>query len=341
MRVASFPASHPYLAAVRPAGVWPVTAVVPADDPWAPHPWWDPAELARQAGGIDVLHVHFGYDHLTIGQLLAWTAEVRRLRLPLVVTVHDLRNPHHDTAEQHDAHLRALLEAAHEVLTLTDGAARVIADCWGRRATVAAHPGLTSPGLRPPRPPGPPVAGIHLKSLRRNVVEPDRVVAAAAAGARAVGGSLVVDVHGDAAHRPELKGVHRQASTGELRLRAHDRFTDEALVGYLQALDVSVLPHRFGTHSGWLELCRDLGTRVVAPDCGFYAEQWPAVHSYRNSEAGGLGVESLQEAVSSALSAPGLDPADPVGRRAEREAVRRMHGEVYRLAVESACAPVH
>ena len=41
------------------------------------------------------------------------------------------------------------------------------------------------------------------------------------------------------------------------------------------ALDVSVLPYRFGTHSGWLEACFDLGTAVVAPSCGFYAEQRP------------------------------------------------------------------
>ena len=36
-----------------------------------------------------------------------------------------------------------------------------------------------------------------------------------------------------------------------------------------------MLPYRFGTHSGWLEACYDLGTPVLAPDCGFYAEQRP------------------------------------------------------------------
>ena len=48
---------------------------------------------------------------------------------------------------------------------------------------------------------------------------------------------------------------------------------------------MSVLPYRFGTHSGWLEACVDLGTAVVAPSCGFYAEQQP-VHSYRHDEDG-------------------------------------------------------
>ena len=46
---------------------------------------------------------------------------------------------------------------------------------------------------------------------------------------------------------------------------------------------MSVLPYRFGTHSGWLEACRDLGTTVVAPDCGYYADQGPVL-TYRMDE---------------------------------------------------------
>ena len=34
-----------------------------------------------------------------------------------------------------------------------------------------------------------------------------------------------------------------------------------------------MLPYRFGTHSGWLEACFDLGTAVIAPSCGFYGQQ--------------------------------------------------------------------
>ena len=59
--------------------------------------------------------------------------------------------------------------------------------------------------------------------------------------------------------------------------------TDGELWAYLGSIDVSVLAYRFGTHSGWLEACADLGTAVIAPDCGYYAEQRP-VHSYRYNE---------------------------------------------------------
>ena len=48
----------------------------------------------------------------TPAQMQAWTATVRQLGVPLVVTVHDLRNPHHPTRERHDAHLTTLLSGA-------------------------------------------------------------------------------------------------------------------------------------------------------------------------------------------------------------------------------------
>lgn len=338
--VASFPADHPYIEAVRPAGWRPATLDATDRGTWTPHPWWEPEVLTRHAGAVDLLHVHFGYDHLSVPQLHDWTAAVAQLGRPLVVTIHDLRNPHHDRPELHDAHLTALLAAAHEVLTLTPGAAAVIADRWGRGARVVAHPGLVTPAPRPPRPIGGPLVGVHLKSLRRNLVEPDRVVAAVVAGAQAAGGTVAVDVHRDAADRAELAGTRRLAAAGSVDLRIHERFSDRSLLDYLEALDVSVMPHRFGTHSGWLEVCRDVGTRVVAPNCGFYSEQWAEIHSYGNSEARGLDADSLSHAVSRALLAPRLAPACPAARSATRDVVRRAHAEVYRRATEAACAPI-
>ena len=98
------------------------------------------------------------------------------------------------------------------------------------------------------------------------------------------GASLRVDAHTDvmrhdgAARRQRVAaGLARLAAAGLIDLHVHDYFTDDELWDYLSSLDVSVLPYRFGTHSGWLEACFDLGTVVLAPDCGYYAEQRPCV----------------------------------------------------------------
>ena len=91
---------------------------------------------------------------------------------------------------------------------------------------------------------------------------------------------------------------------------------------------MSVLPYRFGTHSGWLEACHDLGTGVVAPDCGYYAEQRPCL-TYTAEGTASQRTASVQQAV---LSAYGDRPgwrADPAERRTEREMLAREHRAVY------------
>src|SRR5206468_2013009 len=85
------------------------------------------------------------------------------------------------------------------------------------------------------------------------------------------------------------------AGRGDIDLRVHDCLSDEELWAYLENLDVSVLPYRFGTHSGWLEACHDLGTTVIAPSCGYFAEQRPCLR-YRHDEEG-FDPGSLQDAV--------------------------------------------
>ena len=65
----------------------------------------------------------------------------------------------------------------------------------------------------------------------------------------------------------------------------HDFFTDDDLWDYLASLDVSVLPYRFGTHSGWLEACYDLGTTVLAPTAASTPSSGPVL-SYSHDEDG-------------------------------------------------------
>ena len=109
---------------------------------------------------------------------------------------------------------------------------------------------------------------------------------------------------------------------------------DQIGAASLQQLHVCVLPHRFGTHSGWLEACRDVGTAVVAPSCGFYAEQWAEVRTAVHDEVHGLQEGSLSRAVEQALASSPPPPADPAWRAEQLDSVRRTHAEVY-----ARCAP--
>jgi hypothetical protein len=321
LRVATVPFGGPYLDAVLPEGT---VRIGPAT---SPSPWLDVDHLVASAADVDVLHVHSGYQGMDRAELETWTAAVRRSGVPLVVTVHQLRPPEGCSLARHRAQLGALLATAEVVLTLTPGAADEIADRYGRTAIVVAHPSLAAPtpGIgRETR-----LVGLHLGRLGPQVAEPGALVQGALSGARSGGGRLRVDVHPDVdldADLPELVGY---ADAGQLELRRGNPHDPTGVIRNLQELHVSVLPHRACTHSSWVELCRDAGTRVVVPRGGHLTQQWSDVVVYDNDTRTGLDATSLSSAVVAALTRPAPGRADRAWRAAQQAAVRQVHAEVY------------
>jgi glycosyltransferase involved in cell wall biosynthesis len=294
----------------------------------------EPARLPAQ--GIDVVHLHFGYDHVTPAALERWVDRLHELQIPLVVTVHDLRNPHHPDRTRHDEHLAVLLAAAQRAYTLTAAAADECADRFGRRPDVIAHPTLldaadvdralaAAAGTDRDR-----FVLVPLKNLRTNVVDPARVVRAAVDGAAAAGARVRVLLQPDAVGRPEVADVLAAADRDELDLVVTGYQPAEELNALVAAAHAIVLPYRFGTHSGWAELARDLGTHVVAPDGGHVRSQWADVLGYGNNEERGLDPVGLAEAVTTACHRPPAEPADRRGREAQRDLVRAEHDVLYR-----------
>ena len=109
-------------------------------------------------------------------------------------------------------------------------------------------------------------------------------------------------------------------------MRVHEYFDDDQLWDYLQGLSVSVLSYRFGTHSGWLEACHDLGTAVIAPSCGFYHEQRDCF-TYELTEDR-FDPDSLVAALADAYEnrpVPALWP----DRRTERISIAEQHAALY------------
>ncbi|MGY2130471.1 glycosyltransferase [Blastococcus sp. SYSU DS0617] len=313
--MASVPFSDRYVDAVLPAGAVRVGA------PEEPSRWLDERYLTEHAAEIDVLHLHSGCAHLGVRELERWAEAVRRLGVPLIVTVHQLRDSRQGSRDRHDAHLESVLGTAEVVLTLTPSAADEIADRYGRTAIVLAHPSLAVPDPDLGAERG--LVGVQLGTASAAVPDPAAVARAAASGAVSGGGRLRVLAQVGSDVDP---GVREMAENGELELVVH---RPEELPGQLQQLHVAVLPQRCGTHSRDLEVCRDVGTRVVAPSCGFFADQWSEVVTYGNDEVDGLDPVSLTAAVSAALTRPMPRPADRAWRDEQAEAVRRVHAEVY------------
>lgn len=356
IRVASVPSGHVYIRHLEPvpgtAAGLPDVVRLPDPDPDSPDnpatgKWWPPVMLhadwiEANADSFDVFHLHFGFDAQDPKDLQDAVTALRRHGKPLIYTVHDLRNPHHTTPAAHNAHLDVLIPGADALITLTKGAAAEIERRWGRSSQIIPHPHVVELDTMEQyacraaqTPPGTPFrVGVHIKSLRASM-DPLPVIQTLLDTAAEDGG-LMVQVNG---HRDVLEPdgarydaelaefLDARSRAGELELHIHDFLPDDELWEYLFRLDLSVLPYRFGTHSGWLEACRDLGTAVAAPDCGFYADQGP-VFSYHHNEAG-LDAESLKEAVRAARRAGPSLPLPAEARAEQRSVVAAQHAGLY------------
>ncbi|MBJ7336942.1 hypothetical protein [Mycolicibacterium sp.] len=333
------PSGHPYVESISdPTRVRVLPDPVPRTCT-LPGQWWPPRFLesdflSRQLGSFDVMHVHFGFEEFAVEQLRDVVDVLHRARVPLVLTVHDLHNPHFADPARHLSQLDVLVPAATEVITLTRGAASVILDRWGRDAVVLPHPHvlpLESVGAaRTAR--RVPVIGVHGKSLRASV-QPWPILDALLDGDRPdalVRFDLDAECLSTAGVSTARLAAYRRAGAD---VRVHARFTDAELTAYLYDVDVVVLPYRFGTHSGWLEACYDAGTTVVSPSFGFFAEQHPGpVFDYGPE---GLDAAGLRRAVTLGLESPRSDGGDHDKRRQRARERQRVGDRMVDLYVDA------
>ena len=362
LRVACVPAGHPYCEHVRPLPGDPVDVVHLPDPPVPGRPagtWWpprvlDPDWLAEHAEDLDVVHVHFGMESLPPGGLEAALDVVRRRRLPLVYTVHDLTNPQlHDQA-RHRRDTELLVAAADRLITLTPGAAAAIAAmpaAGGQRPTVVAHPHvipLDAPIPCGPFGPGDPVTvGVQLRDLRANVDGPgtarllvEAIAALHQRGVPARGRVQLDDDVRDAAAADAV--VAAVGGSSYVELSRGGRLDDASLHRSLAELDACLLPYRSGTHSGWLELCWDLGVPVLSADGhGHYAEQHPGLLGFAAGDAAGLAnrIAALTEDLTATRRGrPALQARRRQERRTQRQEVAAAHRRVYEEAIAAVAA---
>jgi beta-1,4-mannosyltransferase len=356
LRVLAIPSAHPYPERLRSTS-WETSRVEHLDDPTVPGApqgqWWPPAALepgwVRQHGAeVDVVHLHFGFDASTPEELRDWVQALRDEGVALVLTVHDLVNPHFTDQTEHQARLDVLVPAADAVITLTAGAAAEVRRRWAVAAEVLAHPHVVPLEViaaaahrdqarlaAGPRADGRFVVGIDLKSLRANVVAEPVVRVVAAAVAALPHAELVVDVHHDvldpahARHDGELvRCLSALQEQGLLRVDLHDRRTDDELWEHLRSLDLVVLPYAHGTHSGWVEACHDVGTTVLAPRTGHWVEQQPML-TFAWPPGGDPDAEQVATAVQLAHRDRPHWAADPRDRAEQQVALSRRHEQLY------------
>lgn len=358
VRVASVPHNQVYIRHLEDFNRASNRSVVRLPDP-APHGgtrslesgWWPPAMLSAQWVGanhdsFDLMHIHFGFDAISPAEMHDLIARLRDHAKPLVYTVHDLINPHQLDPAAHRALLDVLIPHADKLITLTEGAASEIKERWGVAAQVLPHPHVVDfdsmerirasreARLQYSTSKANPKIGVHLKGMRPNmdprILDPLARIAAGIPDAE-----LQVNIHAqvldpaNGEYRADLaEKLHDGVAAGLWKLHSHEYFSEQELFAYLASMDVNVLPYRFGTHSGWLEAALDVGTRVAAPDCGYYADQDSCVAMFRLGPEG-PNEESLNDAIQTLLVQPGLAGMDVSSRQEQRRWLARVHQEIY------------
>lgn len=308
VRVAQHPPDHPYLRRLglvdaspgRSPSIWDVDALV--------------------AVGVDVVHLHFGFEHLGAAEIGEWVERLGAAGIVLVHTVHDLDNPHLVDQREFHRSVGVLTSAAAAVLTLTDAAAELIAARYGRSAIVVAHPHVVpfdavarrSTTVTQRR-----GVYVHASTIRPNL-DVDMLLRLIPV-ARPYGGLRVhVRETVPAAWR---RWLQRTAGEAGAEVEVGPRLTDDELWDRIGGAALVVLPYRWGTHSGLLEAAHDLGTPTLAPGFGGYADQ--GAHVVDPSDLAG----SVRRAVAAPPS------VDLDGRRRQRDAARAAHVDLYRALV--------
>jgi len=325
IRVVSIPAAHPYVGRVSASPEIDVLDDPPVEG--APSGvWWppvalDPSWIRDHAADADLLHIHFGTESFPPGHVTACLEAAHEVGWSVVYTVHDLEHPQLEYQGAYEAQLDELVRGADALITLTPGAAAGIREHWGRDAVVIPHPSLLSDDVTVPLvlPSAETRVGVHLKDLRPNVDAVGAVTTLidAVERLRRRGADVVAEVRMHHAVRdPEAReAVRRLVGRSEAALLIeHERLDDLGLAIALSRLDVCLLPYRHGTHSGWLELCWDLGVSVAVPSgIGAYLEQHPddTVSAYDLGDGA-----SLERAVGELLEADGASRAGSAGRGA-------------------------
>lgn len=334
-RVLSYPPVHDYVDRLHDVAA----VLVHRDQPWPRLAnLYDPSWVEAHAGDWDVVHFHFTWEQYPPETMADVLTAHRRSGAPVVWTAHDLRNPQLPDDGSETEYLELLAEAAAVVVALTPGAAAQVAECFGRIARVVPHGPLVPPdvaaGLRRAHARSGSTLRLFLlaKDLRANLDwrTPLEVVRELTADG---GGAVHLDVHlhPDAVDRAEIEAFGEMSSVS---VRTGARLTTPQLWKRIAATDVLLLPYRWGTHSGLLELAADVGTQPLVTDVGFLAQQAPC--HVVGTRSGAVDAEELGAVLRRLAAGDGsLDPVPTALREGDLAAFHRAHASLYEELVSA------
>lgn len=235
--------------------------------------------LAMADWDFDVLHLH-SFELVTLDELIRLRQRTEEEGIAMVVTIHDLLPNIEASIDGFRNKVAYVATAADHVFTLTSMAASEITTLAPRAKTPEVTP--HGPAISIEAVPAVPAAGDGGLAVF-GAFRPYRELGTLVKAWQRLGKSrprlrvllrsvTAADYERDGDLLELLKTIAR--ADGRLSLTvAHTMLADDHLVDWLTNASALVLPYSHITHSGQLELARDIGLPVIAPDISTVRDQ--------------------------------------------------------------------
>ena len=247
------------------------------------------------SSSYDLVHIHFEYRNIKLSQLRGLLQYFKRVKKPIVWTIHDRRS--NDDESKDLEYEKLLFKYSDKLITLTEKCKEWIETTLGQHRSVVEilpHGYIEDP--------------IKIKKLMKTVKKDPNLFTILYGNFRpskevyeTISTFLLLSKLKSAKLRLLFNPIGFYGDNGKLKtdlfnflnqIRTERRIEiscepfiehDQITKSFLESHAI-ILPNKWGTHSGQVELARDCGCHVVAPNVGFYKDQWDKVTLWDGSD---------------------------------------------------------
>ncbi len=295
-KILSFPSMHPYMSKFH--GKEDIIFVNPETDFFSDGICTENfLEEKFPPSTYDLAHIHFSFDQLPISEFEKLLKYFKRIKKPIVWTCHSKESQRIKNYEN-GKYQKLLFRYSDKIISPTNGCAKWIQTNLGihkREITIIPLGYFSNPE--------------HVIRLSKEITKDKKLFTMLIADFRenreilqSIINFLQCTELNDAKLQLIFKPINIYPNGYELidgkmlyffNLLSNPRIlttslpfipNDGLLVKAFLASHAIILPYKWGTHSGQLELARDCGCHVVASNVGFYEEQWKDVCLYNVSD---------------------------------------------------------
>lgn len=337
MRVLSLPSRHPYTSKLNVNGI---VFVNPNDDLFSSG-LCSPEYLNKNhpPSSYDIVHIHFSFDRLTLEKFENILKYFRSHRKPIVWTAHS-RESQRIRNYGEGRYQQLLFHYADRVISPTKRAVKWLEKRYGRHhhAIVVIPLGFMADPrdikrLQKKAKKDPLLFTMLIGEFRQNKEFVQSII-------NFLQCSDLADYRLQLIFKPmslyddigrisdEMSFFYLLMQHPRIETLSRPEITNDELNSAFLRSHAIILPYRWGTHSGQIELAKDCGCHVVASNVGFYKEQWQDVCLYDVSENSLETARNYTNALIVVSRRPSLKPMGMDRLKELNESVKR-HLQVY------------